>query len=140
MIACGVDYDIECHYTHHMKAALFSILFASSTLVLSAADAPSATGSWQIHNSIAGNESDMACSFTQKDSDLTGTCSSTSGAVTINGKIDGKKVNWTYKSEYNGGPITMTYKGTADSTEKISGSVTVEEYSVDGEFTATKSK
>jgi hypothetical protein len=123
-----------------MKSVLFSILFASSALALSAADNASVNGKWQIHNEISGNESDMACTFTQKDSDLTGTCSSQKGPVNINGKVDGKNVNWTYKSEYEGSPITLTYKGTSASGDKITGSVTVEEYSVDGEFTATQSK
>jgi hypothetical protein len=122
-----------------MKSLLFSFLFASMAIVATA-DNPSATGKWQIHNSIAGNESDMACDWTQKDTDLTGSCSSDHGSVNVTGKVDGRNVNWVYKSEYNGGPITLTYKGTLDSTSKISGTVTVEEYAVDGEFTATQSK
>jgi hypothetical protein len=123
-----------------MKNILFSILFASSALALSAADNPSLDGKWQIHNDISGNESDMACTFTQKDSELTGTCSSEKGPVDIHGKVDGKNVNWIYKSEYEGSPITLTYKGTSASEGKITGSVTVEEYTVDGDFTATQSK
>jgi len=105
-----------------------------------AADASSVSGKWQVHNNIAGNESDMACTLTQKDADLTGTCSSSKGDVNISGKVDGKNVNWVYKSEYNGGPITLTYKGSVEAADKINGTVSVEEYGVDGEFTATQSK
>ncbi|MFN7998816.1 MAG: hypothetical protein U0Q18_34650 [Bryobacteraceae bacterium] len=103
-----------------------------------AADNSSVTGKWKVHNSIVGNESDMACTLTQKDADLTGACSSEQGTVNITGKVDGKNVSWIFKSEYNGGPITLTYKGTIDAANKISGTVTVEEYSAEGEFTATQ--
>jgi hypothetical protein len=123
-----------------MKPLLFSLLLGATAIVASAADNASVAGKWQIHNNIAGNESDMACDWTQKDSDLAGTCSSDHGNINITGKIDGKNVSWTYKSEYNGGPITLTYKGTLGSANSISGTVAVEEYSVEGDFTATQAK
>ena len=107
-------------------------------MIVSAADNPSVAGKWKVHNSIAGNESDMACTLTQKESDLTGACNSEQGTVNITGKLDGKNVSWVYRSEYNGGPITLTYKGTVDANNKITGTVVVEEYSAEGEFTATQ--
>jgi hypothetical protein len=122
-----------------MKSLFLSFLLGSAAVLAPAGDA-SLSGKWNIHNNIVGNESDMACTLTQKDSDLTGSCSSDHGAVPISGKVNEKKVSWTYKSEYNGGPITLTYKGTLDSTNKISGSVMVEEYGAEGEFTATQAK
>lgn len=118
---------------------LLPVLLASVCIAASAADAPSLTGSWKIHNNIVGNESDMECTFTQTDKDLAGSCKADQGSVKISGKVDAKKVSWTYKSEYNGGPITLTYGGTLDSNNKISGTVRVEEYSVDGDFTASLS-
>lgn len=123
-----------------MKPLLFPILLASTFLLAAADNPPPISGKWQIHNSIAGNESDMTCTLTQKQAELTGTCSSDNGSVNISGSVDNKRVNWVYKSEYNGGPITLTYKGTVESADKITGSVTVEEYGVDGDFTATPSK
>lgn len=119
--------------------SLFSFLLAS-TAIVAAADNPSVDGKWQVHNSIVGNESDMTCTLTQKNGDLSGSCNGEQGTVNISGKVDGKNVNWVYKSQYNGGPITLTYKGTLDSANKITGTVTVEEYSVQGDFTATQSK
>lgn len=44
-----------------------------------------------------------------------------------------------YKSEYNGSPLTVKYDGALQSN-KITGTVNVEEYGVDGDFTATLSK
>lgn len=123
-----------------MKILLFSLILASAAVMPMAADNPAITGKWQIHNSVAGNESDMACTLTQTENDLTGSCSSDNGSGDLKGKVDNKTVTWTYKSQYNGGPLTLTYKGTLTADDKITGSVTVEEYSVDGDFTATHSK
>jgi len=119
-----------------MKLPLYSFLLASMAMA-AAADNPSLTGKWKVHNDIAGNESDMSCTLTQKDNVLAGPCVSDQGTVNITGKVDGKNVSWVFKSEYNGGPITLTYKGTIAADNKITGTVTVEEYSVDGDFTAT---
>jgi len=121
-----------------MKLLFLVLVVASASAT--AADGPTLNGKWQLHQNIADNESDQTCTFTQKDNDLTGSCSNDKGSVNITGKVDDKKVIWVYKSEYNGGPITLTYKGTLDSSDKIAGIVSVEEYSVDGEFTATRAK
>lgn len=117
--------------------------FVAPVLILSAAyadDPISLTGKWQVQNSIAGNESTQNCTFTQKDADLTGSCESANGKVEITGKIEGKRVIWTYKSQYEGNPLTVSYDGTVESATKIAGTVSVPEYSVTGEFTATQSK
>ncbi len=121
-----------------MKTVFFCLVLVSAASVF--ADNPSLNGKWKVHNSISGNESDMECTLTQKDDVLTGTCTTEQGAATINGKVDGKKVNWVFKSEYNGSPITLTYKGTLEAADKVSGTVNVEEYSVEGDFTATLAK
>jgi len=122
-----------------MKSTLLSFFLASAALV-AAADPPSLAGKWQVHSNIMGYENDLTCTFSQKENELAGSCGGDQGAVNISGKVDGQNVIWVYKSEYNGGPITLTYKGSLQSPEKIAGSVSVEEYNVDGEFTATLSK
>src|SRR5215472_4956209 len=123
----------------HMKTLLTVVLAAASAAFFAAAyDAGPLSGTWQLHQDIAGNESDQTCTFTQTGSDLSGTCESALGSVKISGKVEDKKVSWMFKSEYNGGPLTMKYKGTLDSN-KIVGNVTVEEYGVDGDFTAVQS-
>jgi hypothetical protein len=123
-----------------MKTRLRLFLLASVATLAFAADNAPFSGKWQIHNNIAGNESDQACTFTQKGNELTGSCSSDQGVVNITGKVDEKKVTWTYKSEYNGSPITLNYQGSLDSATKIAGTVNVAEYGADGDFTATQSK
>lgn len=89
-----------------------------------------------MHRAVAGNENDAACTFAQTVSDLAGTCTSEQGTVKVKGKVDGKRVTWSYDAEYNGTPLTVKFNGTLDSG-KIAGDVNVEQFGVGGDFTAT---
>jgi len=117
--------------------ALSALLLASAAF---AAGTPNLTGQWSVHNSIAGSESDQECKFIQTETKLTGACKSTEKEVQISGSIDGNRVTWKYESEYNGTPLTLTYKGTIDDSGKIAGSVDVDPFGVSGDFTAAPSK
>ena len=124
-----------------MKIPLIAFLLAAAAVLAPAADDASLSGKWQIQRSAAGNESQQDCTFTQKNSDLTGTCSATDReTVQISGKVDGKSVTWTYKAESPGGPVTVVYTGTVESANRITGKVTAVEFSIEGDFTATRSK
>ena len=96
-----------------MKRILLSaaaILFATAAY----AAGPDLNGQWSIHQSIAGNESDQACSFVQKDNAITGTCKSMEGKdLAVTGSVDGNKLTWKYDSEYNGSPLTLVYTAEA---------------------------
>ena len=122
-----------------MKTIL-PLLFLSAVAFATSTDNVSMTGKWHVHSSIAGNDSESDCTFEQKDANLSGTCTSSNGSVNITGKVEGKKITWSYKSEYNGSPLTVTHDGTLNGTDKISGTASVPEYSVDGDFTAIRSK
>jgi hypothetical protein len=120
---------------HAVLPALIAILLASTPAAAKPADL---SGSWKVRNDIAGNVSEMTCTFTQKEADLTGGCVTEQATVEITGKVEEGAVNWVFRSTYNGGPITLTYKGTVGSDGGITGNVTVEEFSVTGDFTATQ--
>ena len=125
---------------NNMRIQLLAFLMAAAAVSAIAADEAPLTGKWQIQRSAAGNESRQDCTFTQKDKDLTGTCQDERGTVTISGKVEGKKVTWTYKGESPGGLVTVVYSGAVESASKMSGSVEALEYSVVGEFTATRAQ
>lgn len=117
-------------------------LLAASTLLIAsaafAAGAPKLTGDWNIHNNIAGNESDQPCKFALTDNKLTGTCKSQEDKdLSITGSLDGAKLTWKYESDYNGTPLTLVYTATLDDSGKIAGSVEVQPFGVTGDFTAT---
>lgn len=136
-------------YTHIQSATLQKprskgsllktfLILISAVALASAADNPSVAGKWHVHTSIAGNDSDSDCTFIQKDTDLSGSCTSEQGTVNIAGKVDGKKITWSFKSEYNGSPLTVNHEGTLSADNKITGTATVPEFAVDGDFTATQ--
>jgi hypothetical protein len=124
-----------------MRLVFSLVLLLSAAGASIEADNPSLSGNWKIHSNIVGNESDADCNFVQKGNQLTGDCSSEGGSSKAAGEVDGAKINWAYDTQYNGGPLTIKYSGTLDSNAgKITGTVSVEQYSVDGDFTATRSK
>lgn len=116
-----------------MSLVLVPALFAALS-----AQIPSVAGAWNVQISIAGNDSTRPCTFVQQESALSGTCESRSGEVKISGKLEGKSVTWTYKTEYDGNPLTVTFRGTLSADDKIAGTVTAVEFGAEGEFSATR--
>ena len=100
----------------------------------------SVSGTWTVSSSVSGSQSEQTCTFTQKDTELTGSCEGDRGSVSITGKVDGKKVTWQFDTEYEGQKLTPVYSGTVESPERIVGTVDVRGMGVRGEFTATKAK
>jgi hypothetical protein len=122
-----------------VNAYFAAALLASSLAATAHVDNP-LTGEWKVRNDIASNVSEMTCSFTQKGEELTGGCATDQGNVEIAGKVVESSVSWVFKSAYNGSPITLTYKGSLGTDGQLAGAVTVEEFSVTGDFTATPVK
>jgi beta-glucosidase len=120
-----------------VKRILLALTLIALGSAAFAADGPALTGTWRVHLSVAGVENDLTCTLTQTDTVLTGACQPAQGAaVPLSGKVDGQKITWSHKGEYNGSPLTVDYEGAlADGT--IRGTVFVPEFSVDGRFTAT---
>lgn len=116
-------------------------LAASALLALAstafAATLPSLSGQWAVHSSVDGNEHDQVCTFVQADNKLTGSCKSEDKTHPLIGTVDGANIMWTYDSEYNGTPITLTYTATLTGAPNFSGSVDVDPFGVSGDFTAT---
>ena len=124
-----------------MRTLFLAILLTSASAWAAPADNASLSGKWKVHSNIMGNESDVECTFTQKDNDLGGTCATESGDQPLAGKIDGQKITWSYNSEYQGTPLTVKYNGTLDAAAaKLSGTVSVDPFAVDGDFTAAPTK
>jgi hypothetical protein len=98
------------------------------------------TGKWQVAISVSGNDREQSCSFTQKEAELTGNCATEGGSVQITGKVEERKITWTYKANYQGSPLTVVFRGNLESATKITGTVVAEELGFEGQFTATPSK
>lgn len=108
--------------------------------IVATAQPASVAGKWEINANVGGTATSSVCSFTQKDADLTGTCEGDQGPKEITGKVDGQSVSWQLNAQWEGQTLTVYYKGTLQSPEKIAGTVDVQPLSVNGEFTATRQK
>jgi hypothetical protein len=98
------------------------------------------TGKWQVAITVSGSDREQSCTFTQKEAELTGTCATEGGEVQISGKVEDRKVTWTYKANYQGSPLTVVFRGNLESATKITGTVVAEELGFEGQFTATPVK
>jgi len=123
-----------------MRILFLQLLLVSTAMVAVADDKGAYNGKWQVRQNIAGNESSQTCTFTQTGKDLSGSCGSDQGTLQISGKVDDRKAVWSFKTEYNGSPLTVRYEGAMDAQNKITGTVTVDEFSVSGDFSATPAK
>ena len=85
-----------------MRTLFLSILLASASVLAVRADNVSLNGKWEVHSNVAGNESNVECTFTQKDNDLGGSCATDNGDRPVTGKVNGTKITWSYDSEYEG--------------------------------------
>lgn len=122
-----------------MKSIVLSVLVLLAAAV-SLCAAEGVAGKWQVHQSVMGNESDMTCTFTQTGEDLAGSCDGPRGTMKLTGKVEGKKVSWSVNSEYEGNALTITYSGTLAADGKMTGTLSVAPYGVEGEFTAALAK
>jgi hypothetical protein len=117
-----------------MKNLLIPSLLAFVATPMFAFGAAELTGSYNLHSTIAGNDSDQTCSLSQTDNKLTGSCKSDTGEVKLTGTVDGKKVTMKFDTEYNGQPLTVTYTGTLDDSGNVQGDADVEPMGVTGDF------
>ena len=113
-------------------------LFVCMTSTAAFAANPSIAGKWDLTTSVAGNDGSATCSFTIKDTTLSGTCTGEDGDHPLTGKIDGSKVTWEYKMDYNGQPLTIVYSGTLAADNDFSGTIEVQPMGVTGDFSAKR--
>jgi hypothetical protein len=121
-----------------MKTPL-ALAFASVALLLTEPQSPVA-GKWKVSSNVGGTSSEQACTFTQKDDVVAGTCEGDSGPLPVSGKVDGKNVTWQFNTQWEGQTLTVIYSGALESATKITGRVDVQPLNVSGDFTATQEK
>ena len=102
------------------------------------AQLPTVDGQCDVHANVGGTASDMTCTFTSKDADVTGTCESDQFSHDVTGKVDGKTITWQFNTPWEGQTLTVTYSGTLDGADKMKGTVDVQPLSVTGDFTAAR--
>ncbi|PYR94191.1 MAG: hypothetical protein DMF84_06485 [Acidobacteria bacterium] len=122
-----------------MKRLLLIALAMAPTVAVTAQPV-SVDGRWEVNANVGGTASDLDCTFTQKDTELTGNCGLEQAPHAITGKVDGKTVSWQFNTPYEGQTLTAVYSGTLESPDKIVGTVDVQPIGVSGDFTARRVK
>lgn len=115
---------------------LLVALFVLLALPLAAADL---TGHWKVQVDIAGNSGSPSFTFHQEGNKLTGTYNGLLGEAKVTGTVDGDKVRWEFKGNYDGNALNVVYSGTIESPTKMKGTVDLGGMA-DGTFTAEKDK
>jgi hypothetical protein len=135
--------DSICSSKKEKEPAVKRLLLLTLALVLAvvvSAQPVSVDGRWEVNANVGGTASDLDCTFTQKDTDLTGSCATDQTPLPIMGKVDGKTVTWQFNTQYEGQTLTAIYSGTLESADKIVGTVDVQPIGVSGDFTAKRAK
>src|SRR5208337_3486338 len=115
-----------------------AVLFFCIASIGAVAAETSVAGKWQVKTNIAGSEGASVCTFAQKDLALSGACTGDDGDHPLTGKIEGDKVTWEYKTEFNGAPLTIVFTGSLKDGKKLEGTVEVQPMGVTGDFSATQ--
>jgi hypothetical protein len=100
------------------------------------------TGSWKIAGVVQGIPVNVTCAMVQgADLKVTGACvDDQSKSHPMTGIVKDQQISWNYASEYEGTPIVITWTGTMDAAgASMKGSIAVDPFGVDGDFTATMS-
>jgi hypothetical protein len=114
-----------------MKSLLLA--FTLAALPLAAADV---SGVWKVDGDVAGNPVKPACTLKQEDTALSGVCKSELGDSPLKGKVDGKKVMFSYDIEFQGQKYTLSYVAELISDTELKGTIDVGVAA--GDFTAKK--
>ena len=119
---------------------LLLIALAILPSVAASAQPVSVEGRWEVNANVGGTASDLDCTFTQKDAELTGNCEFDQTSHAITGKVEGKIVSWQFNTQYEGQTLAVAYSGTLEPADKIVGTVDVQPIGVSGDFTARRAK
>ncbi|HEY3441669.1 MAG TPA: hypothetical protein VGK29_12980 [Paludibaculum sp.] len=95
------------------------------------------TGKWNGEVDVAGNHATPVFTFKQDGDKITGTYKGMLGEAPVTGTVEGKKVTWTLKANFDGNAVTIIYTGTMESDQLIKGTVDFAGQA-DGTFTLKK--
>ena len=127
---------------------LKQMLMAGAVLMMGtslAAETPAPTpvptiATWVVTGNVQGVPVSLSCALTTA-SDLTvsGSCvDDQTKSHPVKGTVKEQVLTWSFDSEYEGSPITVTLTGVVDDTgAKMAGTIYVDPLSADGDFSAT---
>lgn len=121
-------------------AAMCSLLLTMTAWPGTLRAAVPETGTWTVAGDVQGVPVNLSCVLTlAPDMTVGGTCTGDdSKARAVTGKIKDQTLTWSFDSEYEGSPITVTLTGVVDvSGAAMAGTIYVDPVDADGDFSAT---
>ncbi len=123
------------------SAVLLAVTSLPSTMVAAAVPgAVPATGTWAVTGNVQGVPVTLSCALTTAaDMTVSGSClDDQTKSHPVTGKVKDQTLTWSFNSEYEGTPITVTLTGVVDETgAKMAGTIAVDPMNADGDFSAT---
>ena len=122
-----------------MKTMIALMCLMAAPAVASAPGDVDLTGSWTLNGEVAGTSVVEHCTLAQKDTALTGSCTTDTGKYDTTGKTDGKTATFKHGGNYQGTDLIITFTGKVAADGTMSGTMDVDPFNVTGSFTAKKS-
>lgn len=123
--------------------SVVSVMVVMSSPLLAAAPRTGAVlpvGTWKIVGDVQGVPVNLTCTLVQSETKVDGSCvdDQSKSHPLVAGELKDQTVSWSFNSEYEGTPITVSLAGTLDATgAKMAGTIAVDPMQVDGQFSAT---
>jgi hypothetical protein len=122
------------------SAVLLAATSLPTEMIAAAPGAVPAAGTWAVSGNVQGVPVNLSCALTTAaDMTVSGSCvDSDTKTHAVTGKVKEQTLTWSFNSEYEGSPITVTLTGVVDETgAKMAGTIAVDPMNADGDFSAT---
>jgi hypothetical protein len=116
-----------------------AVLVAATSLPTEMMAAVPTTGTWTVTGNVQGTPVNLSCALTTAaDMTVSGSCvGDDTKTHVVTGKVKDQTLTWSFNSEYDGSPITVTLTGVVDDTgAKMAGTISVDPMNADGDFSA----
>jgi hypothetical protein len=119
-----------------LGSACVAALAVGLAAVQATAQQSNLSGNWIFDVTVDGNVTHPVITFTQDGQELSGRyTSATLGNHELTGLVEGDSFRFSFSAEIEGIPVNVTYTGTIESAERLTGSIDLGGF-IDGTFTA----
>jgi len=115
------------------------LIFAFLLLCALPLAAEDLSGVWKTEVNVAGNSGSPVFTLKQDGSKLSGDYKGMLGEAKLTGSVEGTKVKWQFKVNFDGNEALVIYSGTLESPTLIKGSIDFGGQA-EGTFVSTKEK
>ena len=120
------------------RTTLVAVMLAVAVSFVHAGQAKlDVTGTWNFDVQTDAGSGAPTMTFKQEGEKLTGHYTGTFGEAELTGTVKGNQIDFSFTADFQGTPLTSTYKGTIDSATTMKGTLDISGVG-SGTFTAKK--